>query len=416
MSAAGSSGAGLSAPVRALLDQGVVIPAPHTVDVGPEVIPERIAKGVVIHAGCRLRGIETSIGPGCVLGAEQPLTLISSQLGHEVTLAGGSVEGATFLDQSSLGSGAHVRTGTLVEEQANGAHTVGLKQTILFPFVTLGSLINFCDCLMSGGTSRQNHSEVGSSYIHFNYTPHGDKATASLIGDVPRGVMLGQSPIFLGGQGGMVGPVRVQYGTVLAAGSICRQDVLVEGQLVLPSSHAGGAVPFELGCYRDIRRIVTNSLSYLGNIRALQHWYREVRHLFMRSDPYRLACHVGALSRLDVVYQERVNRLDQLAGKMPGSMEMLLNKGEPPDSRTTRSQLYFHTEWPTLKAALQRDVEQDADTDARNRFLQGLARIPGNTRWLDAVQSLDKDSRKAGTEWLQGMVDRFTVLWHGKAK
>jgi len=84
---------------------------------------------------------------------------------------------------------AEVREGCLLEEEANGAHTVGLKQTILFPFVTLGSIVNFCDILMAGGTDRRNHSEVGSSYIHFNYTPNQDKATASLIGDVAYGVM-----------------------------------------------------------------------------------------------------------------------------------------------------------------------------------------------------------------------------------
>lgn len=53
---------------------------------------------------------------------------------------------------------------------------------------------------MAGGTSRKDHSEVGSSYIHFNYTPDGDKTTPSLICDVPRGVMLNQPPIFLGRQ------------------------------------------------------------------------------------------------------------------------------------------------------------------------------------------------------------------------
>ena len=110
-----------------------------------------------------------------------------------------------------MGSGAHVRTGTLLEEQAGAAHTVGFKQTIFLPFVTAGSLINFCDCLMAGGTSRKNHSEIGSSYIHFNFTPRQDKATASLIGDVPRGVMLDQAPIFLGGQGGLVGPVLLDF-------------------------------------------------------------------------------------------------------------------------------------------------------------------------------------------------------------
>jgi bifunctional N-acetylglucosamine-1-phosphate-uridyltransferase/glucosamine-1-phosphate-acetyltransferase GlmU-like protein len=158
--------------------------------VGEEVDCSRIADDVSIHPGCRIQGAETSIGPGCVIGAEAPATIDNCQLGRNVELKGGYFSGATFFDDANMGSGAHVRAGTILEEEANGAHTVGLKQTILMPFATLGSLINFCDILMAGGTSRANHSEVGSSYVHFNYTPHQDKATASLVGDVPHGVFL----------------------------------------------------------------------------------------------------------------------------------------------------------------------------------------------------------------------------------
>ena len=137
--------------------------------------------------------------PGVKLGSRSPVTIKNCQLGKKVELKGGYFEGSTFLKGSTFQDGAEVREGCLLEEEANGAHTVGLKQTILFPFVTLGSIINFCDILMAGGTSRTNHSEVGSSYIHFNYTPNQDKATASLIGNVAHGVMLNQPPIFLGG-------------------------------------------------------------------------------------------------------------------------------------------------------------------------------------------------------------------------
>ena len=70
-----------------------------------------------------------------------------------------------------MGLGAQVREACILEEEASGAHCVGIKQTILLPFVTLGSLINFCDCLMAGGTSRQNHSEVGTPDIHFESSP-----------------------------------------------------------------------------------------------------------------------------------------------------------------------------------------------------------------------------------------------------
>lgn len=202
------------------------MPLPETVHVGPEVDPDRVSgRGVTLHPGCRVSGSETVISAGVTLGAEGPVTAIDVRLGPGASIAAGYAAKTVLLEGASLGSGAHAREGTLLEEQASAAHTVGLKQTILLPFVTLGSLINFCDCLMSGGTSRRDHSEVGSSYIHFNFTPDGDKTTPSLFGDVVHGVLLDQPAVFLGGQGGTVGPVTVGFGSVVAAGSVLRSDV-----------------------------------------------------------------------------------------------------------------------------------------------------------------------------------------------
>ncbi|MBW2639499.1 MAG: UDP-N-acetylglucosamine pyrophosphorylase, partial [Deltaproteobacteria bacterium] len=199
--------------VEKLIQKGVKIPNPQSIEIGPEIVTDRISgDGVVIHAGCKLYGSSTLILRDTKLGYEGSVTIENCQVGPQVELKAGFFRNSVFLKKSSMGSGANVREGTILEEESSAAHTVGLKQTILFPFVTLGSLINFCDCLMSGGTSRKNHSEVGSSYIHFNYTPNQDKATPSLIGDVPRGVMLNQRPIFLGGQGGLVGPCRLEFG------------------------------------------------------------------------------------------------------------------------------------------------------------------------------------------------------------
>ena len=160
---------------------------------------------------------------------------------------------SVLLEGASLGSGAHVRDACRLEELSGGAHTVGLKQTVLLPFVTLGSLINFCDCLMSGGTSRSDHSEVGSSYIHFNFTPDGDKATPSLFGDVSHGVLLDQPPVFLGGQGGTVGPVTVGFGSVIAAGSVLRSDVAA-GKLVVVGPPPAMITDRTPGEYRALAR------------------------------------------------------------------------------------------------------------------------------------------------------------------
>ena len=201
--------------ITSLLKKGVRMTNPFSVEISDEVNLENIAGSLIIYGAARIWGENTLIAEDVKLGYEAPVTMINCQLGNAVELKGGYFADSVFLEKAALGSNAQVRSGCLLEEEAGGNHTVGLKQTILFPYVTLGSLINFCDCLMAGGTSRKNHSEVGSSYIHFNYTPNQDKATASLLGDVPRGVMLREPPIFLGGQGGLVGPLRIGFGTVM---------------------------------------------------------------------------------------------------------------------------------------------------------------------------------------------------------
>ncbi len=405
-----------------LISRGVKLPHPQMVFIDDDVILENIAPGVTLHPGVRLMGKTTSVGPGCELGAEAPVTLVDCQLGERVKLQGGAFREATFLNGASMASGAHVRAGTLLEEEACGAHTVGLKQTVLLPYVVLGSLINFCDCLMAGGTSRRNHSEVGSSYIHFNYTPHQDKATASLVGDVPRGVMLDQPPIFLGGQGGLVGPTRVAFGTVVAAGTILRKDVLQGGlclartapMTALKVTHATAIVPYRMGAYRAIQRIVANNLIYMGNIIALCAWYRDVRTLFMRADPFQSACLAGACARLASVKRERLKRFDEFVGKMPASLEMARADRQDLSSEHYRHQQALIANWPMMRAALDDLDQAEGKALERASLLNALGRIPSGTSYLEALKSLSPAARAAGTAWLQSLVDAAASLWPGK--
>ncbi|MFA6172518.1 MAG: hypothetical protein WC334_08555 [Kiritimatiellales bacterium] len=356
----------------------------YGVFIGSEVDPARIASDAVIHPGCRIRGAKTSIGPGCEIGYEAPVTMENCQLGRGVKLKGGFFSGAVFLDGASMGSGAHVREGTILEEEANGAHTVGLKQTVLLPFVTLGSLINFCDILMAGGTSRKNHCEVGSSYIHFNFTPNQDKATASLVGDVPRGVLLNQKPVFLGGQGGLVGPARIAYGCVVAAGGICRKDVLEENRLHIPAAPAEKTVLFEPGVYKNTGRIVKNNLIYIGNIRALKAWYESVRVHFIR-DEFDRACHEGALANLDLILKERIQRLEQVAGKAGDS-----SNG-----------------WKNIRAELEAPLKTAVGADLIKEIEKA-----DKANYVAAIQNFSEGARAGATVWLQSIVDEAAALWN----
>lgn len=385
--------------VRELLARGVHMPQPATVFVEETVDPQRIAPDVVIHPGCRISGALTSIGAGSVIGEEAPVTIEDCQLGLEVELKGGFISGAVFLDGASLGSGAHVRPGTLLEEQASGAHSVGLKQTILMPYVTLGSLINFCDVLMAGGTSRKNHSEVGSSFIHFNFTPHQDKATASLVGDVPRGVFLDQKPIFLGGQGGLVGPAHIGFGCVTPAGTVFRGDASGDGLLLKSVALTGGTKPYHMGVYRGAARIWRNNLAYIGNIRALQAWYRHVRVRFM-TGVYHRFCWEGALRQLEAVEQERLKRLDEWVSKLKRSAEHLRASGEAAAEAEVQESIFRR--WP---AARERLGHWREDVLQRDEFLRGLEAAGVDRPYLEVIPGLPPEVKAHGTAWLRSIVE-----------
>ncbi len=382
--------------IEILIKKGVKIDRPLSVEIGDEVDPDRIsADGVVIYAGSKIFGADTLILQGAKLGYEAPVTVDDCQIGPDVELKGGYFNQSVFLEKARLGLGAHVREATILEEQAVIAHTVALKHTILFPFVTLGSLINFCDCLMAGGTSRKNHSEVGSSYIHFNFTPNQDKATASLIGDVPRGVMLNCKPIFLGGQGGLVGPCRLNFGITVAAGTIVRKDEIREDRLIYGGEGKGGSVPFAAGKYRRNKRIIRNNIIYIANLIALQQWYRQVRMLFI-SERFPETLMLGLKKNIHTAIKERINRLETVCQNTP-------------ESSYQKPELSEH--WLELKDSFQVHQEKEGDRELRDKFLESVTRSISSTGkdYIAVIQGLAAQDSEKGIGWLQGIVDSITA-------
>jgi UDP-N-acetylglucosamine/UDP-N-acetylgalactosamine diphosphorylase len=376
-----------------LTSRGVQILCPASVYIDAGIAPERIAhQGVCIHPGCRLIGRDTFISDDVKIGTEGPVTINNCQIGRGVELKSGYFENAVFLEGARLGAGSHVRGGTILEEQASTAHCVGLKQTILFPFVTLGSLINFCDCLMAGGTSRKNHSEVGSSFIHFNYTPDQDKATASLFGDVPRGVMLNQRPIFLGGQGGVVGPCQIAYGTVSAAGTIVRRDQEKPDCLIIGGTGKGGVIPWKPIRSQASPRIIRNNLIFIGNLFALRAWYNQVRRGFVgRHFPAELLA--GLVRTSETAINERLKHLRlyfERQTKQPNLMKA----------------------WETLEAIGESVGAEKGDKEIGEAFLKKLEAVRTLGRsYIETMQALSPETTDLGTRWLESIVN--TVVASG---
>ena len=398
--------------IEKLQKKGVHIPNPECVEIGPEVDIDRISgDGVVIYSGCKIFGRSMLILQGSKLGYEGPATIENCQIGPQVELKGGFFRDAVFLKNVSMGSGSNVREGTILEEASSVAHSVGLKQTILLPFVTLGSLINFCDCLMSGGTSRKDHSEVGSSFIHFNYTPNQDKATPSLIGDVPRGVMLNQRPIFLGGQGGLVGPCRLDFGTVTSAGSIIRKDELRPERLLFSGIGKGGSIPFMHGMYQNIQRIVLNNIAYIANLLALMDWYTGVRSQFI-SDDFTEPLFVGLKEKLQMAIDERIGRLNALSQKMPDSVIAYQNYAkENASSRILKQKNEFFEKGSELEEFFRSQVDIVVKENLRDTFLERIRLNIKNSGkdYISVIKGLESEATELGTLWLQGIVDHTTT-------
>lgn len=370
--------------VESRLDQliaaGVHVIDPRQTYVAPDVDLERIAAGAVLHPGVRLQGSRTLVAPGARVGTEGPATLVDTSLGRDVTVASGFLDQAVLLDGAKAGAQAHFRAGTLLEEQASTAHCVGLKQTILLSFVTLGSLINFCDCLMAGGTSRSDHSEVGSGFIHFNFTPwgaRGDKATASLVGDVARGVFLREPRIFLGGSGGMVGPRMVGYGAISGAGQVLRGDVARETLTV----QALRSVKRKLSrSYLDpIEPRARKNVAFIAHLVALRAWYREVRLLRAESlaarepaQAWRVKQIGMAIALIEGAIDERHERLRRFVEERGGTVPPVELEGLParPDDFPIHGEADLsHIDWV---AGL-----DDAAVDAGRRWLAHIVNDVG---------------------------------------
>jgi hypothetical protein len=305
----------IEARLAHLASKGVIIPDVRQVFIGPEVNLENIQPGTQLFPGVRILGKDSVIGRNAVVGSEGPAVLDNVALDDQAEIASGYVTNTVLLRGARIGSNGHVRACTLLEEEASTAHTVGLKQSVLMSFATLGSLINFCDAIVAGGTSRSNHTEIGSGAINFNFTPwgeRGDKATPTLLGNVYDGALLDNERIFLGGLSGVIGPTQISFGAVTVAGQIIRQDVKPNTLFSTVARKIEGPINIRSRVFSE--RKYQHNLNFVSNLFALREWYRQVRlprlpdaqHLRYKKNV------VGfGITLIDQMISERLTRLSE---------------------------------------------------------------------------------------------------------
>ena len=425
MSKTESSGYHSRAALETLASRGVEIPDPDKVSIGLAVPLENIAAGVTLHPLTRITGAQSRIDAGAQIGTGGAVTLENSQVGAQsvigslgpvtlrdttcgprTVLGCGVAEQSVFLGREgpepafATGYGFRVRKGTLYEECANSAQHTDTKMTILQPFVTLGSNINWCDVLVGGGSGAElgEFSEVGSGAVHFNFTLRGDKATASMFGNVCDGVFLNQPRIFLGGNTSMIGPVSSDFGALTGAGG--RHTGHLKGGLnpPLPPPDDAQARDFQLDAYGSIKRIVDSQVLYLGELAALEAWYTTIRiGLLGSSHPDRKQLYEKGRDMVRMNRGERIAQLGRLAHSMAGSATTL-EKKHPGDPRIAQQRALLDG-WPVLEQHLKKEP---ARNDPPQALVEALARAAEQADTYTAtIRALPPTLAQLGATWLR---------------
>ena len=386
--------------VERLIERGVDAWGPDRVYVAADVPLENIEPGAVLR-NAALSGSQLRIGRGSRIGVSGHARVADCQIGRDVEMGAGSYENATLLDGARVRGFAELREGTLLEEQTEAAHSIAFKNTILTATVVTGSLINYCDIFMSGGTSRDDHSEVGSGVIHFNFDPRGDK-WSSLIGDV-RGVLLRSVPVFVGGHCGLVGPLHVDFGAVVAAGSIVRKDVGADC-VQFESAATQRTDGFDREIYTGLKRKFLATAKLVGNLHALDAWYEHVRMPF--AEDHDKALYGAAREQIRQHIAERAERLDKIIGKLERSIEKSSASGEEGTAR-------FHDEHRLLLKSREPIAEivtsRPDGPPPPEAFLQDYEQCRQVASHIEAIQQVGDQAASMAANWLGELADMPTA-------
>jgi UDP-N-acetylglucosamine/UDP-N-acetylgalactosamine diphosphorylase len=389
--------------VVALRKAGVVVWGAERVFIGPEVAISRIEPEAIL-LNAIIRGPKTAIGARSKVGISGTSLLVNSQVGREVELGAGSYRNTTLFDRVKIRGFAEMRNGTVLEEEAEVGHNVGLKHTFLTVGVVAGSCINFCDVLVTGGSSRHDHSEIGSGAIHFNFDPRGDKF-GSLFGDA-RGVLLRGRRIFIGGNAGVIAPVHIGFGAVIAAGSFVRKDV-GESRIYLGDSEGHrpkDAIGFDPNLYYDLRRKFVSTAELCGNLHALERWYQRFRVPFA-TGLERILCE-SAARNIRAHIEHRAKELDKVIVKLSSvtaeagantnpfrSQHLLMGEMRKkiyslliqPDERTAALPENFLYEYQRARKSVDHCSAIHGTSEAKSRHVE---------EWLSAIASQPKTELK----------------------
>ena len=413
--------------IAALIGRGVVIPSPEHLFIAQDVPLEAIAPGVVLHPFTRLSGGGTRLDAGAVIGASGPATLENAWVGkgavvgrqgavtlRDTTVGAGAILGAGIAENSvflgregdapdfTTGAGFRTRKGTLYEEGANSAQFTDTKMTILLPWVTLGSNLNWCYLLVAGGTGPQMgaFTEIGSGAIHFNFTPRGDKATGSLLGNVCDGVFLRTPRLFIGGNVSLIGPIVAAPGAMTPAGGRHAGQLSPGMNAPLTPPAADALEAFDPEVYGGILPVYQSQVRMIGELSALVAWYEHIRLRLAGTDASRAALYQRGLDMVWMNLRERIHQMSEFAARVEHSV-VRLERTRPADARIAQQRALVKR-WPELAALLaERAGQATPPPPELIRALEQVASQDTGAAYTLMIRALPEEAVRKGRDWLR---------------
>ena len=287
--------------------------------------------------------------------------------------------------------------------------------TILFPWVTLGSNINFCDLILAGGTGPEPSffSEAGSGSIHFNYSVRGDKATSSIFGDVKNGVFLDQKRIFIGGNSSLIGPIKAEYGAMNAAG------VRINGNfgsgMNFGHSLPKGRIDYDPSIFLGVMNILRKQIYVIAELTALLNWYQQIRISCFAQNQNQKFVYDSAMRIIELNFQERILHLQRFVEAIEVSQNFIL-KNEKVSNKEVEEQKLILKCWPEIQKTI--TLAMNLEVLAPNSLREDIANQhdKGKVSYTKIIQNLSNKSKKSGKSWLESITTRVIHEFDNKIK
>lgn len=187
---------------RRHMDAGVSFENPDAAYIDEDVV---IGKDCFIGAGTRLRG-KTKLAESVVLEGDN--LIVDSEIGSNTKIKiGCAIESSKIGEKCAIGPFAHLRPGTVVENDVKVGNFVETKKAHLHEGVRAGHLSYIGDAIVEANVN------IGAGTITCNYDGVNKHQTV-----IEKGA-------FIGSNTSLVAPVKIGAGAVTGAGSAITKDV-----------------------------------------------------------------------------------------------------------------------------------------------------------------------------------------------